>query len=74
MGQPYQPLKQCLKNLNNGSAIELQEDKDHNMSVDRVVNNCPPLVKQNIILIITGIILISVALSFHQETLRVTSG
>lgn len=62
----YQPLKPHLKN-NKIEPIELQKEIHNTMGLDRFINSCPPLIKQNIILVIAGIILISIALSFHKD-------
>jgi len=65
--RPIDPLKVPLKaNKQGQQAIELQEPHAR-MSLERLLNSCPPLIKQNIIIIILGTILITVALSFHKD-------
>ena len=39
------------------------------MGIERLVNNFPPLLKQNLLILLTGAILIITALSFHKDVI-----
>lgn len=67
MSETYiDPLKVPLKS-NSKQAIELQGSKK--MGLERVINSFPPLIKQNVILVLAGVVLITIALSFHKDTI-----